>query len=86
MIVQFVNDEQLINGLEWWISEARLLEANIHFDNKMSKIENLHQSQTFYIKKKAKLFSIFLVFWLDFIEINVYVILSHDRYSSAPCF
>ena len=54
------------------MSEARLLEANIHFDNKMSKIENLHQSQTFYIKKKkAKLFSTFLVFWLDFIEINI---------------
>ena len=54
------------------------------FDNKMSKTEN-----TFYIKKKkrkkkkSKLFSTFLVFWLDFIEINIYVILSHDRYSSS---
>ena len=79
------------------MSEARLLQANIHFDNKMPKIENRHQSQTFYIKKKkkkkkktknkqTKLFSIFLVFWLDFIEINIYPILSHDRYLSAPCF
>ena len=31
------------------MSEARLFEANIHFDNKMSKIE-----KTFYIKKKKK--------------------------------
>ena len=59
------------------MSEARLFEANIHFDNKMSKIE-----KTFYIKK-AKLFSTFLVFWLDFIENNIFVILSHDRYSSS---
>ena len=36
------------------MSEARLLEANIYFDNKMSKIENRHQSQTFYKKKKKK--------------------------------
>ena len=60
------------------MSEARLLKANIHFDNNMSKIENRHQSQTFYIKKKKERKKI--------IEINIYVILSHDRYSSAPCF
>ena len=42
------------------MSEARLLQANIHFDNKMSKIENRHQSQTFYIKKKSKvIFNLF---------------------------
>ena len=60
---------------------SALIWGKYSFDNKMSKREN-----TFYIKKKkkkSKLFSTFLVFWLDFIEINIYVILSHDRYSSS---
>ena len=47
------------------MSEARLLQANIHFDNKMPKIENRHQSQTFYIKKKQSYFQSFWCFgWI----------------------
>ena len=46
------------------MSEARLLEANIHFDNKMSKIENLHQSLTFYIKKKSYFQSFWCFDWI----------------------
>ena len=47
------------------MSEARLLQADIYFDNKMSKIENRHQSQKFYIKKKESYFQSFWCFgWI----------------------
>ena len=42
------------NGSEWWAKHGYLRQIFIHFNNKIFKIENWYQSQTFYIKKKKK--------------------------------
>ena len=60
------------NASEWWAKHGYLRQIFIHFDNRMSKIELLVWITNVLHQKIAKLFSIFLVLWLYFIQVSSY--------------